>query len=126
MGLCCLRIKDVVVIETNDWGTQMVKFKEKWGIESNIQLSVILLVFAITGSSSVRLANMLVSALGFGTEDTYWLTHWVMYVLSTVMVYQVLLIVVGALFGQFPFFWKFEQKMLSRMGLSFLFKKADD
>ena len=30
--------------------------------------------------------------------------------------YQVLIVVVGALFGQFEFFWNFEKKMLAHMG----------
>jgi hypothetical protein len=31
--------------------------------------------------------------------------------------YQVLLVLIGALFGQFSFFWGFEKKMLRRFGL---------
>jgi hypothetical protein len=36
-------------------------------------------------------------------------------------IYQVLLVFFGFIFGQFKFFWNFEKKMLSRMGLGFLF-----
>jgi hypothetical protein len=33
-------------------------------------------------------------------------------------VYQVLILIIGFLFGQFKFFWQFEKKMLIKMGLS--------
>jgi hypothetical protein len=35
-------------------------------------------------------------------------------------IYQVLLVFIGAIFGQFSFFWKFEKKMLERLKLGFI------
>ena len=32
-------------------------------------------------------------------------------------IYQILILIVGFLFGQFKFFWDFEKKMLFRLGL---------
>jgi hypothetical protein len=32
-------------------------------------------------------------------------------------VYQILLIVVGAFFGEFTYFWRIEKKMLGRLGI---------
>jgi hypothetical protein len=37
----------------------------------------------------------------------------------------VLLVIIGALFGQFTFFWEFEKKMLDRMKLGFISKYVD-
>ena len=37
-------------------------------------------------------------------------------------VYQVLILIIGFLFGQFKFFWAFEKKMLVRLG----FKRFKD
>ena len=31
-------------------------------------------------------------------------------------IYQVLIVLIGAIFGQFKFFWAFEKKMLVRLG----------
>ena len=31
--------------------------------------------------------------------------------------YQILLIIVGSIFGQFKYFWEIEKKILTRMGL---------
>jgi hypothetical protein len=30
-------------------------------------------------------------------------------------IYQILLVLIGSIFGQFRFFWKFEKKILKRM-----------
>ena len=96
----------------------MKKFKEKWGIESNFQLTIILIVFAITGSCSVMVADPLITMMGVSQESTHAVIYWTVNILTTFIVYQVLLVTFGKLFGQFEFFWKFEQKMLSRFGIS--------
>jgi hypothetical protein len=40
--------------------------------------------------------------------------------------YQVLLVFIGFLFGQFTFFWNFEKKMLNRMKLGFIANFVDE
>ena len=96
----------------------MKNFKERWNIDSNLQLTIIIIVFAITGSSSVKLATPLIEFIGLSTETTNWLVYWTLNVLITFGLYQVLLITFGTLFGQFKFFWSFEKKMLSRFGIN--------
>ncbi|WP_299433768.1 DUF6787 family protein [uncultured Maribacter sp.] len=105
----------------------MEKLKKRWGIDSNFQIILILIVFSVTGSSSVFLAKPLLNSLGLVRESfsgEWWGT--VIYVLLRILIifpiYQVLLVAFGWLFGQFKFFWNFEKKMLSRFGLGFLFK----
>jgi hypothetical protein len=105
----------------------MEKLKERWGITSNIQLIVIFIVFAITGSSSVYVAKPFLNLIGLEWEqfpNTWWgnVLYWTLRILLIFPFYQVLLVIYGWLFGQFKFFWTFEKKMLSRMGLGFLFK----
>ena len=97
----------------------MDNFKKKWGIVSNFQLTIILLVFAITGSSSVKIANPLIEFIGISPDKVYWLLYWTLHILITFGLYQVLLLIFGTLFGQFKFFWEFEKKMLSRFGIKF-------
>ena len=97
----------------------MENFKKKWGIETNFQLIIILLVFAITGSSSVKFANPLIDFIGITPDKVYWLLYWTLNILITFGLYQVLLLIFGTLFGQFKFFWEFEKKMLSRFGIKF-------
>lgn len=105
----------------------MEKLKERWGISSNFQLIVIFIVFAITGSSSVYVAKPFLAWIGMNREafgEAWWggTIYWTLRLLLIFPFYQILLVIFGWLFGQFKFFWGFEKKMLSRMGLGFLFK----
>jgi len=106
----------------------MKKLKERWGITSNFQVIIICIVFAITGSSSVYVAKPFLAFIGMDKgnfTNAFWgqALYWVLRILLIFPFYQILLVVYGWLFGQFKFFWAFEKKMLSRMGLKFLFKE---
>ena len=99
----------------------MKKLKERWGIESNFQLTLIFIVFAITGSASAWLSKPFCYWLGITKADLgFWFTP--IRLLLIFPIYQVLLVCIGFLFGQFRFFWEFEKKMLRSMGLGFFFK----
>ncbi|MFY8110741.1 MAG: DUF6787 family protein [Flavobacterium sp.] len=99
----------------------MKKLKERWGIESNIQFTIIFIVFAITGTTSAWLSKPFCYWLGITKADLgLWFTP--VRLLLIFPIYQVLLVLIGFLFGQFRFFWAFEKKMLRSMGLGFLFK----
>jgi len=95
----------------------MKKLKDRWGISSNWQLAVIFIVFAITGSTSAKLAGPVCDLLDISTETHHWSLYWSLRILLIFPIYQVLLVSFGWLFGQFGFFWAFEKKMLSRLGL---------
>lgn len=98
----------------------MKKLKQRWGITSNYQLSIIFIVFAITGSSSAILAEILMNAIGWTkTSINSWL-YWPLRIILIFPGYQVLLVLFGFIFGQFNFFWQFEKKMLRSMRLGFL------
>ncbi|THD67845.1 diacylglyceryl transferase [Robertkochia marina] len=95
----------------------MKKLKERWGIDSNFQLAVIFIVFAVTGSSAAKLAEPLTHLIGIHQDTTSGFIYWPVRILVIFPVYQVLLVVFGWLFGQFEFFWNFEKKMLYRLGI---------
>ena len=95
------------------------KFKSKWGIKSNFQLIIILVVFAITGSCSLFITEPLLNLLNISEEN---LRPWLYRVLKIIIIfpiYNILIIIIGTIFGQFSFFWNFVKKMLSRIGLNF-------
>lgn len=103
----------------------MKKLKERWGITSNFQLVIILIVFSVTGSTAVVVAKPLLTWIGLqpdGFPDAWWggWLYWTLRILVIFPIYQVLLVVIGTLFGQFKFFWNLEKKMMRRMGLGFL------
>jgi len=101
----------------------MKKLKERWGITSNVQVVVILIVFAVTGSSSVYVTKPVLSLFGIVKENfdvSFW--YYCLKILLVFPIYQVLLVFFGWIFGQFQFFWNFEKKMLSRMGFKRFFE----
>lgn len=99
----------------------MNKLKQRWGIETNFQLTIIFIVFALTGSASAWLSKPFCIWLGITKGDLgYWFTP--VRLLLIFPIYQLLLVLIGFLFGQFKFFWAFEKKMLKRFGFGFLFK----
>ena len=103
----------------------MDKLKKRWGITSNIQLTIIFIVFALTGTASAWLSKPFCLWLGITKEDLgLWFTP--IRLLLIFPIYQVLLVWIGFLFGQFKFFWAFEKKMLRSMGLGFLCKEEKE
>ena len=97
----------------------MERLKARWGIQSNTQFTLILLVFAITGTTAARCAAPITTWLGIHDSTTPAWLYWPLQLILIMPLYQVLLLVVGSLFGQFRFFWAFEKRMLARCGLSF-------
>ena len=80
------------------------------------QLIIIFIVFGITGSLSVVLGKYaLINIFGesFLNNEYYWFLRLIL----IFPIYQVLLIVVGASFGQFRYFWEIEKKILIKMKL---------
>src|SRR6187549_2351279 len=102
----------------------MEKLKKRWGIESNFQFTVIFIVFALTGSASAWLSKPFCLWLGIN-KDALGFFFTPLRLLLIFPIYQVLLVLIGFLFGQYKFFWGVEKKMLTRMGLGFLFKKEE-
>ena len=101
----------------------MNRLKEKWGIKSNFQFFIILVVFSITGSLAVFIAKPLLNLVGLEKEQISPWVFWPFRILIIFPIYQILIIIIGALFGQFQFFWNFEKKMLVRLGLKRFIEK---
>ena len=94
----------------------MNRLKEKWGITSNFQIIIILLVFSITGSIAVWIAKPVLSLVGLDKEVVSPWLFWPIRIFIIFPIYQILIVIIGTLFGQFKFFWAFEKKMLVRLG----------
>lgn len=95
------------------------KLKQRWGVASAWQVMVILLVFACTGFSVMYLKRWLVQWMGI--EQTW--AVWTFNLLVILPLYQVILLMYGWVFGQFQFFWRFEQRMFKRIAMLFSRKK---
>jgi len=90
------------------------KLQKRWGLTSVRQVVIVLVVFALTGTTIARLNGPLAGWIGIGEDDPRWL-RWGFSLVIILPLYQVVLLVYGFLFGQFRFFWEFEKKMVSRM-----------
>lgn len=100
----------------------MKNFKQRWNITSNWQLIIILIVFAFTGSSAAYVSKPILYFFGINKGEVSLVVYYISYIALIFPVYQVLLLFYGFIFGQFKFFWAFEKKMLTSLGLGFLFK----
>lgn len=100
----------------------MERLKKKWGINSNFQIILILIVFAINGSFAAWVAKPATNAIGLEAESTNPWLFWPIRILLVFLIYQITLPIVGFCFGQFKFFWNFSKKMLSRLGFKRFFE----
>jgi len=96
------------------------KLKNKWVVTYRWEMIAIFIVFAFTGSSSVKIGRPILQIIGVTKDNLNPILYWTLFVVLSLVFYQILLVCFGWLFGQFKFFWNFEKKMLKRMGLGFL------
>ena len=89
----------------------MDKLKKLFRVASTYQLIVVFIVFGITGSLSLVISAYI--------SDFFNLDNIILSIISVLVIYQVLLIIIGTLFGEFDYFWEMEKKIISR----FKFKK---
>ena len=89
----------------------MDRLKKIFKVTSTYQLVIVFVVFGITGSLSLVISEYISIFLH--------LDNIIMSIISILLVYQVLLIIIGTLFGEFDYFWEMEKKIISR----FKFKK---
>jgi hypothetical protein len=83
---------------------------------------IILFVFSVTGSLTLLVSKPLLTLIGI---EKSLLSPWIFWPLRVLIIfptYQILIIMVGTIFGQFDFFWNFEKRMLASLG----FKKFKD
>jgi hypothetical protein len=98
------------------------KLKKRWEVESNWQVLMILLVFAITGFSVLYVKNPVFEWCRYHHIENTWLKV-LAYIGIMYPLYQFLLIFVGTILGQYRFFSKFLLRMNRRMIQPFMKKK---
>jgi hypothetical protein len=101
----------------------MKKLKERWGITTIYQLLLIIAVFAINGSLSARISSYLMNVIGFSNDNTHWFIYYLILLVLVLPIYPFLLMGFGYLFGQSKFFFPFGKRMLTKIGLGFIFNK---
>jgi len=97
----------------------MQKIRNFFKVESNFRLLIVNVVFAVTGTISVVLAGFVLNFIGLDINALSSSLYWTLRILILMPIYQILLIMVGAVFGEFAYFWRIEKKMLNRLGIKF-------
>lgn len=92
------------------------KLENRWIVDQKWEMIRIFIVFAITGSTTAFIGRPLMELAGITKENLNPLLYWILFIIIGLIFYQILLVSLGWLFGQFQFFWEFEKKMLKRMG----------
>ncbi len=89
------------------------KLKKRWNVTSNFQVTKILVVFALTGSSSAKVTGPLLklSPVLAGLDTLYFN---MIYVVATLILYQFLLLFFGWVFGEKEFFILFLKKFFRK------------
>lgn len=93
------------------------KLEKKWIVNQRWELIRIFLIFALTGSSSVFIGRPFIKLLGVSKDNLHISVYYALFILISLVFYQILLLLWGWILGQFDFFWRFEKKMLKRLGL---------
>ncbi len=88
----------------------MEKLKKIFKVSSTYQLIVVFIVFGITGSLSLFISDYILTFLE--------LKNMIISIFMVLITYQILLIIIGTIFGEFKYFWEMEKKILSRFKIN--------
>jgi hypothetical protein len=88
------------------------RLSERWGV-GPWRVLLILVVFTCTGFTVLFLKRPIVAY--FTGEGEQPLLFTVLYYVLILPVYNVFLLIYGALLGQFRFFWEFEKRFFGRL-----------
>jgi hypothetical protein len=98
------------------------RMKQKWGLNSMFQVILILIVFALTGTTVVWIRPIIFKMLGIENASGWLKT--ISYLILVFPLYQVLLLIYGFIFGQFSFFWEKEKKLAKAVQKLFYRKQS--
>lgn len=89
------------------------KLKKRWGLTRASQVIVVLIVFALTGTTVLLIKRPLFAQWFPEGDKPLWAS--ITYYILILPVYNVFLLIYGFLFGQFRFFWEFEKRFFNRI-----------
>ena len=78
------------------------------------QLIIVFLVFAISGSLSVYVSEPVLNLLNYKEYVSNKIIQTFLRLLIIFPIYQIILLGVGAVFGEFQYFWDFEKRFWKR------------
>ena len=93
------------------------KITNKFHAKSLKHLTVIFIVFAISGSASLYISTLILSLINLKEIINYYPLYLVIRIIFLIPIYQLVLIIIATIFGEFQYFWNFEKKFLKRLRL---------
>ena len=99
------------------------RLENKWIVDYKWEMIRIFTVFAITGTSSVFVSKPIMKLMGITKENLNSFVYWILYIIIGLIFYQILLITIAWIFGQYAFFRDFLKRLAKRIGLSILIKE---
>ena len=91
------------------------KLIKKFEANSIQHLIIIFIIFALSGSGSILISSPILTILKLEQLISFYPLYLFVRIILIVPIYQILLILIASLFGQFNYFWKFEKRFLQRL-----------
>ena len=93
------------------------KIINKFHAKSFKHLIIIFLVFALSGSASLLMSSSILTALNLKELINFYPLYLLVRIILLIPIYQLVLIIIATLFGEFRYFWDFEKKFFKRLRL---------
>ena len=93
------------------------KIIDKFHAKSFKHLIIIFLVFALSGSASLLMSSSILTALNLKELINFYPLYILVRIILLIPIYQLVLIIIATLFGEFRYFWNFEKKFFKRLRL---------
>ena len=91
------------------------RLQEKWGVSTR-QFWILFIVFGLTGTTTAIITRYITAWLSLDA-NTFWLWKVLLRIGMLVFGYQFILLGYAILLGQWTFFWKYEKKLLQKLGI---------
>lgn len=92
------------------------KLQDKWKLNSLVQVIVVLIIFALGGSTCAFLGRKIMPNFGFESKGV---GYWFVYIFIVTLLWPLCVLAYSIIFGQYNFF----KKYLSQMGRRMIGKK---
>ena len=93
------------------------KIIDKFHAKSFKHLIIIFLVFSLTGSASLLMSSSILTILNLKELINFYPLYLLVRIILLIPIYQLVLIIIATLFGEFRYFWNFEKKFFKRLRL---------
>ncbi len=91
------------------------KLVKKFKADSIKHLLLIFTIFALSGSGSLLISDPILVVLDLKNFVTFYPLYIFIRILIIIPIYQLMLIIIATIFGEFKYFWQFEKKFLQRL-----------